>query len=227
MATLGLIGSGYIGSAIARLAVAGGLDVVLSNSRGPQTLAGLVEELGPRARAATALEAAEAGEWVVVTIPVLAFGDVPRQPLVGKVVLDTCNYYPQRDGQIPELDEGKVTSSEILQRQLDGAHVVKVFNNIGFRHLAALARPSGAPDRTALPIAGDDAGARTRATELIDLLGYDVVDVGSLADSWRFEPGRPSYGLPYAENPGPDFMTQPAAPLSAADLKTLLAAAER
>ncbi|MFJ2675608.1 NADPH-dependent F420 reductase, partial [Streptomyces sp. NPDC087525] len=104
MSTLGLIGSGHIGSTLARLGVAAGLDVVLSNSRGPETLAELVAELGPRARAATPAEAAAAGDWVVVTVPLKNYRQVPVAPLAGKVVLDTNNYYPERDGQIAELD---------------------------------------------------------------------------------------------------------------------------
>ena len=145
MTTLGLIGSGNIGSTVARLAVDAGHDVVLSNSRGPETLADLVAELGPHARAATAAEAAEAGDIVLVTIPLKAYAQVPVEPLVGKVVLDTINYYPQRDGQVAALDEKRTTTSQLLQDHLPGAHVVKAFNNIFFKHLGSLQRPAGAP----------------------------------------------------------------------------------
>ncbi|MFD0788421.1 NADPH-dependent F420 reductase, partial [Micromonospora azadirachtae] len=150
MTTLGLIGSGYIGGTLARLAVDAGFDVVLSNSRGPETLRDLVDELGPRARAATPLEAAQAGDLVVVSVPLKAYTAVPPEPLAGKVVMDTNNYYPQRDGQIAELDSGATTSSELLQRHLPQARVVKVFNNINYRHLRTLPRPAGAADRSAL-----------------------------------------------------------------------------
>ncbi|WP_328584388.1 NADPH-dependent F420 reductase [Streptomyces sp. NBC_00370] len=201
MSTLGLIGSGNIGGTLARLGVAAGLDVVLSNSRGPQTLTALVDELGPRARAATAAEAAEAGDWVVVTVPLKNYRQVPVAPLVGKVVLDTDNYYPERDGRIPELDAEELTTSELLQRHLPDSHVVKAFNNIFFKHLAALARPAGAADRTTLPIAGDSAQAKASATRLIDLLGYHALDAGTLADSWRFQRDTPAYVVPYAKNP--------------------------
>src|SRR5262249_32599710 len=143
MATVGFIGSGNIGGTVARLATAAGYEVVLSNSRGPETLKELADELGPRARAATGPEAAAAGELVIVSIPVGAYPDVPAEPLAGKVVMDTGNYYPQRDGQIAELDDDSTTSSELLQSQLPGARVVKVFNNIMFKHLASLARPAG------------------------------------------------------------------------------------
>ncbi|WP_329456693.1 NADPH-dependent F420 reductase [Streptomyces sp. NBC_01497] len=227
MATLGLIGSGYIGGTLARLAVDGGLDVVLSNSRGPETLADLVAELGPRARAATAAEAAAAGDWVVVTIPFKAYTALPREPLAGKTVIDTNNYYPQRDGQFEALDNGSTTSSELLQQYLgESAHVVKAFNNIFFKHLAVLARPAGAADRTALPIAGDDAEAKRHATELLSLLGYDTVDAGVLAEGRLFEPGTPAYGAPYAHNPEASFADQEAGPAPAAEVRAFLAKAQ-
>src|SRR5919199_2309701 len=131
MTTIGLIGSGHIGSTVARLAVDAGHDVVLSNSRGPDTLTDLVDQLGPHARAATAAEAAAAGDLVVVTVPLKAYTSVPVEPLAGKIVLDTNNYYPQRDGHIAELDDESTTTSELLARQLPGAKVVKAFNHIG------------------------------------------------------------------------------------------------
>jgi predicted dinucleotide-binding enzyme len=227
MATLGLIGSGHIGGTLARLAVGAGLDVVLSNSRGPQTLSDLAEELGPRARAGTPAQAAAAGDWVVVTIPLHAFGTVPREPLVGKTVIDTGNYYPHRDGTIPELEAQELTESELLQRHLPDSHVVKAFNNILYRHLADLPRPVGAADRTALPIAGDDPDARKQATELLSLLGYDAVDMGPLAESWRSQPGTAVYGAPYAVSKDDRFPDQPAAPASVAEVSAALAAAQR
>ncbi|GLW07163.1 NADP oxidoreductase [Microtetraspora sp. NBRC 13810] len=227
MATLGLIGSGFIGGTLARIAVKAGLDVVLSNSRGPETLSGLVAELGPRARAGTPAQAAEAGDWVVVTVPLKAYREVPREGLAGKTVLDTNNYYPDRDGRFPELDAKETTSSELLQRHLEDAHVVKAFNNIYFEHLAALPRPAGAADRTALPIAGDDDAAKARAVELLGLLGFDAVDAGPLAESWRFEPGTPVYGKPYAAKSGGDFTQRPADPAPAAAIAEALADAVR
>jgi predicted dinucleotide-binding enzyme len=198
MATLGLIGSGHIGSTLARLAVDAGLDVVLSNSRGPETLADLVKDLGPRARAATPEEAAKAGDWVVVTIPLGVVDQVPVAPLAGKTVIDTGNYYPGRDGDIAVLKDGTSTDAQLLQAHLPEAHVVKAFNNIYFGHLAVLGRPHGAPDRTTLPIAGDDPAAVAHATELLDILGYDALAYGTLADSWRSQPGTPVYGPPYS-----------------------------
>ncbi|MBQ1027310.1 NADPH-dependent F420 reductase [Micromonospora sp. C95] len=201
MATVGLIGSGHIGGTVARLAVNAGYEVVLSNSRGPETLTDLVDELGAQASAGTVEAAARAGDLAVVTIPLRSYRSVPAEPLAGKVVIDTNNYYPQRDGQIPELDEGAVTSSELLQRHLPQSHVVKAFNNIFFKHLLTLARPGDTADRSALPIAGDDPGAKAIVTDFLDRIGYDTVDAGTLADSWRFQPDTPAYGVIYSADP--------------------------
>jgi 8-hydroxy-5-deazaflavin:NADPH oxidoreductase len=201
MATLGFIGSGNIGTAVARLAVAAGIDVVLSNSRGPETLAETVAELGERARATTPEEAARAGDWVVVSVPLSAYRKLPAAALAGKVVLDTINYYPTRDGHIEVLDLGKTTTSELVQEHLTGAKLVKAFNSIMDFHIPALARPAGAADRTALPIAGDDPQAKAGAADLISQLGFDTVDAGPLAESWRFEPETDPYTAPYYTDP--------------------------
>ena len=227
MATLGLIGSGNIGGTLARLAVDAGLDVVLSNSRAPQTLSGLVDELGPRARAATPAQAAAAGDWVVVAIPVGAVGMVPRDSLVGKTVIDTGNYWAPRDGTIAELDTHELTDSELLQRHLTDAHVVKAFNNINYKHLRALPRPVGAADRTALPIAGNDPGAKKHAAELLSRLGYDSVDMGPLTESWRSQVATPAFCAPYTVTKDDQYWTQPAAPAPAAEICAALASARR
>jgi hypothetical protein len=211
-----------IGGTVARLSVAAGHHVVLSNSRGPETLQGLVEELGPLASAATGQQAAAAGDLVVVSVPLKAYPTLPAQALAGKVILDTGNYYPERDGQLADLDSGALTGSELLQRQLPDAQVVKVFNNIFFKHLASLARPSGAADRTALPIAGDDDKAKATVTEFLDSIGYDTVDVGSLAQSWRQDAGTPAYGAPY----GP-FSDETGTPADAGTISAVLAQAKR
>jgi predicted dinucleotide-binding enzyme len=194
MATIGLIGAGKIGSQVARLAVANGYDVVVSNSRGPETLSALVQELGPRARAGTALEAAKAGDVVVVTVPLKNYRQVPVEPLAGKVVIDTNNYYPQRDGHIPELDDESTTTSELLQAHLPESKVVKAFNHIYAAELTTHGQPTGSRNRRALAIAGDDPEAKRTVTRLLDQFGFDTVDAGPLKEGWRMQRDTPGYG---------------------------------
>jgi predicted dinucleotide-binding enzyme len=194
MKTIGLIGAGHIGSQLARLAVANGYDVVISNSRGPETLAPLVRELGPNARAATPAEAAAAGDIVVVTIPLKNYRTVPVAPLAGKIVIDTNNYYPQRDGTFPELDSESTTTSELLQAHLPASKVVKAFNHIYASQLTTDGQPAGAKNRRALVIAGNDAEAKATVARLIDQFGFDVVDAGPLKESWRIQRDTPGYG---------------------------------
>ncbi|MEV7869059.1 NADPH-dependent F420 reductase [Streptomyces sp. NPDC088124] len=234
--TLGLIGTGMIGGGLARLAVAAGLDVVLSNSRGPETLTELVTELGGHARAATPAEAARAGDLVVATIPLRAYPRLSAADLAGKIVIDTMNYYPERDDRIAELDAAERTSSEMVQRHLAGSRVVKAFNNIDFRRLVTSARPAGATDRSALPVAGDDADAKARVAELLDLIGYDAVDIGTLAESWRSEPGTSGYVRPYmgARPQGMDeeaqrrwFFESPGVPVGVDRVRELAATTDR
>ncbi|MBO1756878.1 NADPH-dependent F420 reductase [Allobranchiibius sp. CTAmp26] len=197
MTTVALIGSGNIGSTIARLAVGAGHQAVLSNSRDPSTLADAVAELGAQASAATSTQAAAAGDIIVVTVPVKAFTDLPAAAMAGKTVIDTCNYGPERDGHLPELDNNTLTSSELLQRYVPDAAIVKAFNNIFYRHLLSLGRPAEAADRTYLPIAGDSTRAKAAVTVFLDSLGYGVVDAGALADGWRQATGTPVWGTPY------------------------------
>jgi predicted dinucleotide-binding enzyme len=192
--TIGLIGAGHIGSQIARLSVASGHQVVLSNSRGAESLSGLVADLGPGARAGTPAEAARAGDLVVVTIPLKHYRSVPVEPLAGKIVVDTNNYYPQRDGHIRELDEGSTTSAELLQAHLPTSQVVKAFNHLHAEALTTDGQAAGTPSRRALVIAGDDPAAKAVVSRLIDQFGFDVVDAGPLTEGWRIQPGTPGYG---------------------------------
>lgn len=194
MKTIGLIGAGHIGSQVARLAVAHGYDVVISNSRGPESLRELVTELGPRARAGTVVEAAQAGDMVVVTIPLKSIRSVPAAPLAGKIVIDTNNYYPQRDGHIPELDSESTTTSELLQAHLPTSKVVKAFNHIYAADLTTDGQPAGTKNRRALVIAGNDAAAKAEVSRLLDDFGFDTVDAGPLQEGWRIQRDTPGYG---------------------------------
>ncbi|MEU6380726.1 NAD(P)-binding domain-containing protein [Streptomyces sp. NPDC046909] len=231
--TLGLIGGGMIGGAVARLAVAAGMDVVLSNSRGPETLADLVAELGGRARAATPAEAADAADLVVAAVPLKAYEQLSATELAGRTVIDAMVHHPQRDGSIPAIDSGELTSSSLVQRHLADSRVVKTFATIDFHHLVALARPAGAPDRSALPVAGDHAGAKAEVVAFLDALGYDAVDIGGLADSGALGPGSPAYVQPYMgerpeglsqEEARRWFFASPGVPVPAARVKELVEA---
>lgn len=194
MTTIGLIGAGHIGSQIARLAVANNYSVVISNSRGPETLSALIAELGPRARAATAVEAATAGDIVVVSIPLKNYRGVPVEPLADKIVIDTNNYYPQRDGHIPELDDESTTTSELLQAHLPRSKVVKAFNHIHAAALTSDGQPARSKNRRALAIAGNDPDAKAAVGRLIDQFGFDTVDAGPLKEGWRIQRDTPGYG---------------------------------
>ena len=230
MATLGIIGSGNIGSAVARLAVAADLNVVIANSRGTESLQDLIQELGPLAKAGTVEEAANLGDAVVLSIPLKAVPDLPDGLMAGKLVLDTSNYYPFRDGRIEELVTSAVTSSEMIRDQLGTGQYVKVFNNIMAAHIPALARPEGAADRSALPIAGDDDAAKAEAAAAIGRLGFDTVDAGPLAESWRFEPETPAYGRIYFSDPtvsDEQLMDTPPGPTPVQEVKAALDAATR
>ena len=230
METLGIIGSGNIGSAIARLAVRAGIQVVLSNSRGPASLADLTTELGSLATPGTVDQAAARSDLVVLAVPLTASMAISPQSLQGKPVLDTSNYYPFRDGRIARLDSEEVTTSELVQQHFRGTPLVKAFNNILAHHIPQLARPAGASERSALPIASDVVDAKHAAAALIDQLGFDVVDAGALADTWRFEPEAAAYTRIYLADPEtpPEQMLQaPAAPLSADGLQAALHRAVR
>jgi predicted dinucleotide-binding enzyme len=199
---IGIIGSGHIGGTLAKLFSDAGHDVAVSNSRGPETLTSLVEGLGGRAQAMTAAEAARFGEVVVVSVPFRHYRDMPADAVAGKVVIDTNNYYPQRDGQYEEIDSDRTTSSELLQAHLAGARVVKAFNAIVWTRLRDDGRPAGDADRIGIPISGDDEDAKQTVAELMDQIGFDAVDAGTLAEGGRrHQPGGPAYtqGLPTAE----------------------------
>ncbi|MES2172165.1 MAG: NAD(P)-binding domain-containing protein [Actinomycetota bacterium] len=195
MTTIGFIGSGHIGSQIARKAIENGYAVVLSNSRGPETLADLVAELGEHARAATSAEAAAAADVAVVSIPFKAIPDVPVAELAGKIVLDTNNYYWERDGHVADLDDGTSTVTGHLQAHLPTSHVAKAFNAIQAAQITADSRPLDAHDRRALVTASDYEDAAEFVTQLYADFGFDTVNVGPLSESWRVDRDRPAYGM--------------------------------
>jgi hypothetical protein len=193
MTTIGIIGAGRIGSALAQAFSGLGYDVVISNSRGPETLAGLVADLGPRVTAATAEEAAAAADVAVVTVPLRALADVPVEPLAGKIVLDTNNYYFERDGRIGALDRGEATTSGLLQEHLPTSKVVKAFNHLYATDINTTGLAAGDPNRRALGTASDHADALEFVTAVYDRLGFDTVSAGPLSESWRLERDRPAY----------------------------------
>ena len=199
---IGIIGAGHIGGTLAGLFVGAGHEVAVSNSRGPETLAGLVEELGGRVQAVTAVDAARFGDIVVVAVSFGRYRELPTEAVSGKVVIDTNNYYPQRDGHFEELDSDRTTSSELLQAHLADARVVKAFNAIQWMRLRDDGRPAGDPERLGIPISGDDEEAKRTVAALIDQIGFDPVDAGTLAEGGRkHQTGAPAYtqGLPTAE----------------------------
>ena len=192
---IGIIGSGMIGSTVAKLAVDHGHTVKIANSRGPNTLGDLVAELGEGATAVEVADTAEGSDFVVVAIPLKAIGEIPVEPFDGVVVADANNYYSSRDGEIPELESGEKTSSELLADHLAGAKVVKAFNTMNFRKLADDGDSSKPEDeRLALFVAGDDAAAKQVVEDFIEQAGFGAVDAGSLADGGKLEPESPVYG---------------------------------
>jgi 8-hydroxy-5-deazaflavin:NADPH oxidoreductase len=195
---IGIIGAGHIGGTLARRLTAVGHSVSIANSRGPATLAGLARETG--ARAVTVEEAARAGEVVIVTIPEKRVPELPKTLFDGVpadvVVIDTGNYYPQqRDGRIEAIEAG-LPESRWVSQQL-GRPVVKAFNNIYAQHLLERGKAKGTPGRIALPVTGDNRRAKEVVIRLLDELGFDGVDAGSLDDSWRQQPGTPVYATDF------------------------------
>jgi predicted dinucleotide-binding enzyme len=192
MTRVGIIGAGHIGSTLARGLVDRGYEVVISNSRGPETLQTLAADLGPNASAGTVTDAA-AGDVVIVTVPLKAYQQVPVEPLAGKIVLDTNNYYWERDGHIAALDEKRTTTTALLQEHLPASKVAKAFNHIGSAAILTDGSPAGTPGRRALATASDHPDAAAWVTALYDAFGFDSVDLGSVAESWRVERDQPAY----------------------------------
>ncbi|EFM20282.1 NADPH-dependent F420 reductase [Pantoea sp. aB] len=188
---IGIIGAGFVGRAIAKLAIKTGHEVMLSNSRDPRTLFSLKPMIG--CETGTATEAANFGEVVVIAVPLTATEHLPAAELRGKIVLDAVNYYPDRDGDIEELLSGGISTSERLARQFPGSRITKAFNAIRMTDLETQGLPPGDANRQALPLAGDDSEGKAIVTALYDAFGFDAVDAGALAEGWRFERATPAY----------------------------------
>jgi 8-hydroxy-5-deazaflavin:NADPH oxidoreductase len=192
MTSIGIIGAGHIGSQVARAAANVGFDVVVSNSQGPASLAGLAADLGPQGRAGTVAEAA-AADVVVVAVPLAGFADIPAEPLAGKIVIVTSNYSPAHDGHVSELDDGKATVAGLLQARLPASRVVKAFSHLSAADLTTDGTPEGTPDRRALAVAGDDAAAKKFVADFYDRAGFDTVDIGRLDQGWKIGMGQPAF----------------------------------
>lgn len=188
---IGIIGAGFVGRAVGKLAIAAGYSVMLSNSRSPQTLFSLRPMIG--CEIGTPEEAARFGDIVIIAVPLLAIEALPASALSGKLIIDTVNYYPDRDGKVDALEQGQITTSELLASHLPGTRIIKAFNAIPMTDLERDGLPAGAQNRRALPIAGDDAEGKARVAGLYEAFGFDTVDAGLLAEGWRFERGMPSY----------------------------------
>lgn len=191
---IGIIGAGNIGANAAKLFVEAGHEVAIANSRGPETLQDLVAELGEKAQAATIEDAANFGEIIFISIPFGKYKSLPPDIFQGKIVIDSNNYYPNRDGNFVELDEGKTTSSEMLAAHLQGAKIVKGFNTIWFEHLKTQGNKDlPLEERRAIFIAGDDAEAKKKVAKLIEEIGFAAVDIGKLADGASQQPDTAIY----------------------------------
>ena len=193
---IGFIGAGNIGSNAAKLFAKAGHEVALSNSRGPETLDDLVSEIGDNATAGTVEQAIDFGDVVFVAIPLKEYKDIPPNGFEGKIVIDANNYYPDRDGHIPELDNDETTSSELLEQHLPDARIVKGFNTMWFEHLKTKGNTSlPLEKRRAIFIAGDDSGAKETVAKLIEDIGFAAVDTGFLhAGGKSQQPDTPVYG---------------------------------
>ena len=196
MTTIGIIGSGHVGSNIAKAAIANGYDVVLSNSQGPESLSGLVDALGPHASAATPPEAAARADFAVVAIPITTIDEVPVEPLEGKVVIATINYFPDRLGHIAAIDNGSTTAPGLLQKHLPKSRVVRAFSMIDAADMSSDGHPQGDPKRRALALAGDDTDAKRLVAQLYNQFGFDALDIGGLDESWRVDAGQQAFVTP-------------------------------
>ena len=191
--SVGVLGLGKVGTAIARQAMKGGYEVLLATDKPPAEIALIAEVLAPGAVAMTAAELMRRADIVVLAIPLAKYRSLDAAGLAGKIVIDIMNYWQPTDGTLEEFESAS-PSSVIVQRHLSGARLVRTLNHIGYHELEENALPVGHPDRQALALAGDDASARQTVAKFIDRLGYDVIDAGPLANSVAFQIGTPIFG---------------------------------
>lgn len=193
MTTIGIIGAGEVGTAIAQAAIRLGYEVVIANSRGPETLKQLVDQFGPSARAATAAEAAATGDFAVIAVPLRLVNNMPVEELAGKIVLDTNNYMIWRDGHFPAVDSGEKTVYQLRQEQLPRSKIVQAFSHIQSHRITTAGTPPGTRRRLALPTSSDHPEAVELVTRLYDEFGFDTVDNSPLGEAWRSAPGQPAW----------------------------------
>jgi 8-hydroxy-5-deazaflavin:NADPH oxidoreductase len=193
MPTIGIIGSGHVGQSIAKAAIANGYDVILSNTQGPDSLTDVVKKLGAHASAATPEEAAARCDFAVVAIPITTIDQLPVEPLAGKVVICTINYFPDRLGHIMEIDNGNTTAPGLLQAHLPKSHVVRAFSMIDAADMSDDGHPEGDPKRRALALSGDDIDAKKLVANLYNEFGFDALDIGGLDESWRVDAGQKAF----------------------------------
>lgn len=194
MKKIGIIGAGFIGQAWAKLFMQAGYQVMVSNSRGKNTLFSVASSIG--CEIGNQEEAIEFAEIILIAIPFNNYLQLPAESMSNKIILDTMNYYPDRDGHWPQLDKREITTSELVAQHFSKSKVVKVFNAILARDVIKDARPNDKLNRRAIPVAGNDLTAKQTVFKILDQVGYDFVDAGLLSDSWRFERAKPAYCVP-------------------------------
>lgn len=195
MKKIGIMGAGFIGQACAQLFLEAGYEVMLSNSRGKESLYSVVSNI-PDCQIGNSEDAIHFGEMVLIAIPFHNYTSLPANLLANKIVLDATNYYPERDGAFPQLDRYEITTSQLLAQHLSKSYLVKVFNAILAKDIVKDAKPHGGLHRRALPVAGDNIETKKKVFDLLDQSGFDYVDAGTLAESWRFERAKPAYCIP-------------------------------
>ena len=195
---IGILGAGRVGTAIARRALAAGYEVRIASSRAPAEIALVLQFVAPGAIAATTAELVAASDIIVLALPLSKYRSLDPAALAGKIVVDAMNYWAPTDGTLPEF-EGAPSSAEVIADFLPDARLLRSFNHMGYHEIDGEARPAGDPDRRAMALAGDDAGARAVLAGVIDRLGFDPVDAGPLRAARGFAIGTPIFGAPLGE----------------------------